>query len=156
MNEGAGRTGRGGRTISDRVLAAAGAVMIAAALYLVVFGGPDDSATPLPIDAPVVELREPQPDGVVAGPVELVFQSSRPLSPQPGGWGADGLHLHASLDGREIMPGTADIRRGDGNLYRWTLPSISPGRHAVSLFWSDASHRPLPETGTSLVPFTIR
>lgn len=130
--------------------------MIVVAVYLLLFGGPGDGAVePSSESPPSVELLRPK-TGDTLQIVELEVRSGAPLAAQPGGWGSGGYHLHAELNGREIMPGPADIRRSSPDTYIWALPALAAGTHRISLFWSDASHLPVEGTATPTTSFVIR
>lgn len=149
------KPGSGGpRTISDRVLGAAGVMMILAAVYLLLFGGPSDEGGAAA--APPIELLAPGPGAVVGSPVVLEMRVGGTLTPQPGGWGSGGFHLHADVDGRELMPGPRDIRRLEGGRHAWTLPPLEPGVRTVALFWSDASHRAITGSRTPGISITVQ
>lgn len=151
MEEGGVGTGGG---LRDRLLGWVGLAMIAAAVYLLFFGGPGDAETASAGPPPTFEVLESSAAASPTEPLQIRFRVDAPLRQQPGGWGSDGYHLHASLDGQEIMPGPADIQRVDGSTYRWTLPRIPPESRSITLFWSDAQHRPV--TGTETRPLRLR
>ena len=148
--------GKDGRTIPDPVLALVAAAMLLLAAYLLFFGGPADDTASAAADAPpaLVLVRPTEGDTVEA--VELEIRSGGPLAPQPGGWGSGGFHVHADLDGREIMPGPTDIRRASATTYLWSLPPIPAGTHRISLFWSDPAHRRVTGTETSPIRIIIQ
>ncbi|CAN5358624.1 hypothetical protein BH23GEM4_BH23GEM4_00340 [soil metagenome] len=130
---------------SDWALGIVGGAMVLLAVVLVVrsllgFGAADASAPAAP---PVITLLAPAAGAVVADPVPLEFRVDADLRPTSGGWGAGGLHLHAEVDGREVMPGGDAIVRLEGGSYRWTLPIGAPGEHNLRLRWAGAGHRPL-------------
>jgi hypothetical protein len=97
---------------------------------------------------PQIELLEPTDGQVVQGAVALVFHTPSELRRSPDGWESDGLHIHASVDGIELMPGADDIRPLGNNRYRWQLRPLPPGERALRLFWSDRLHREI-EAGAS-------
>jgi hypothetical protein len=129
--------------------------MIVGALLLLIFGGPPDegAAAPAP-PAPTLRLVSPADGQTVASPLVLTFESESPLSRQQGGWGTGSYHIHAEIDGREAMPGPADIRRLADGAYAWSLGTVPPGPHRLRLYWSDPAHLPLSEGATALV--TVR
>ena len=125
-----------------------GLAMIAAAVYLLLFGGPGDSDLASTGPPPMLEVLEPSAGASVANPLQIRFRvDDAPFTQQPGGWGSGGYHLHAALDGLEIMPGPTDIQRVDASSYRWTFPPISAGSTSVRLFWSDEGHQPVTRGG---------
>ncbi len=145
-----------GTSLRDRVLGIAGGAMLVAALAVLVAGGPgDDGQAVAGVPSPLV-LISPVDGAAVAGPVELVFTASgADLAPNPTGWGAEGFHVHAELDGVERMPAMADIRRM-GDRYAWTLADPPTGAITVRLLWSDSRHRPVPDGASEAVTVTIQ
>lgn len=103
---------------------------------------------------PELLILEPVGGSALAGRVPLVFQVEADLRRAPAGWSAGSAHLHAAVNGQELMPGATEIEILSRNLYRWTLPALPTGEHTVRLFWSDARHRPI-EDGAS-APLRIR
>lgn len=101
-----------------------------------------------------LSILRPADGAEVTGPVELVFQTDAPLELGPRGWMADDLHLHASLDERDLMPAAADIEPVGTGRFRWLLPAPGPGAHVLRLYWSDLSHRAL-DAGAS-APVTVQ
>lgn len=126
--------------------------MIAAAIGLLLFGGArSDGAV---ADLPALRLVSPVDGDVVQAPLTLTFLSEVPLAPGPSGWGTSGYHLHAMIDGVELMPGPSDVIRGTDGQYRWTIPMAVTGEKSIRLFWSDANH--LPVVGTDQAPISVR
>src|SRR5690606_26113902 len=102
------RSPRAVRTIPDRVLGIAGALMVALAVVLAIVGGSSDGDQPLTAP-PLLALLDPQDGTVVDGPLVVSFDVQAELEQQPGGWGIGGYHIHLQLDGLELMPGPTDI-----------------------------------------------
>lgn len=122
--------------------------MIVAAVFVLVRG----------MFAPAGGLPEPPPALNItsatasAGVVAIRFRVADDFGPQPGGWGSRGYHIHARMDGRELMPGPQDIRRAEGE-YLWTLPStVATDAGSIRLFWSDLDHLAVPGTDTPAEP----
>jgi hypothetical protein len=102
---------------------------------------------------PALRLLEPVDGAVVTLPLELRFHVDAELGVGRGGWGTGPFHLHADVDGFEIMPAAADLAAlGEGE-YRWTVRGVEAGQRTLRLTWSDPSHRVL-EQGASQ-PVTI-
>jgi hypothetical protein len=76
--------------------------------------------------------------------VSLVFRTSATIQPDPSGWAAGEFHLHAAIDGAERMAAPGEIQRLGGNLYRWQLGTLYPGRRSIRLFWATPDHRAAP------------
>jgi hypothetical protein len=53
-----------------------------------------------------------------------------------------GNHLHIDIDGTSLMPMMKDLVPLGKNQYRYVfdLP-VKPGKHVVSVYWSDAQHK---------------
>jgi hypothetical protein len=100
---------------------------------------------------PQIEILDPQHGAVVQGALELVFRTAVELRRGPTGWESRGLHIHAEVDGMELMPGADDIARLDDDRYRWRIRPLNPGVREVRLFWSDHNHREIAEGGSRTV-----
>ncbi|MEX2571460.1 MAG: hypothetical protein WD737_09135 [Gemmatimonadota bacterium] len=129
--------------IEDRLLGAIGGGMMLIAVLLLIFGGAGDTEQAVEGTPPQMRLLSPADGDTVPSPVQLHFESDAPLSVQPGGWGAAGFHIHAEVDGREAMPGPADIRRAADGSYVWSLAAVPAGERALRLLWSDGQHAPV-------------
>lgn len=143
-------------TVQDRVLGAVGGAMIVAAVGLLLFGGSAEDGASGSEPPPRLELVEPMAGDTISAPLRLRFTSEQPIGTQPGGWGVDGYHVHAAIDGREAMPGGADIRRESDGSYVWSIGSVPAGALSLRLFWSDAAHAPVAESGTEPVTVHVR
>lgn len=115
------------------------AVALAAALLHSASGR---SASGAPAQIPALRVLAPAGGDTVRNPVELRFRTDAPLRAGAAGWTADGLHLHLLIDGREVMPAAADIRRNDRD-YAWRLPALAAGPQRLWLTWAGADHRNL-------------
>lgn len=102
-------------------------------------------------DARPLTVLRPADGATVPDSVELIFQTDAPLRNSPMGWMAGSLHLHAVIDGREIMPAAADIREIGTGRYRWTLPPLGEGDHVLRLYWAGLDHRAVPEGASNAV-----
>jgi hypothetical protein len=102
-----------------------------------------------------IELVRPSAGDTVVGNARIEFRTKARLTKAPEGWRAGRLHLHALVDGVELMPGAADITRiGDG-AFVWQLPQLRAGEHEIALRWSAPDHRPVDEGATDIVPFVV-
>ena len=97
------------RTVPDRILGAAGGIMVLLAIYVAFAGGPRDGAAAF-ANAPMLAIVHPSDGSILEGPLVLSFDVQAEMQPQPGGWGIGGYHIHLHLDGIEFMPGPADVR----------------------------------------------
>lgn len=105
---------------------------------------------------PGIVLIEPGAGAVHRGAVPLLFETTQSLRLTPAGWGAGDAHLHAMVDGVELMAGRGDLEEVGPRRYQWTLRRLEPGSHEIRLFWSGADHRPLPDGASAAVVVEIR
>ncbi len=101
----------------------------------------------VPADVPALTLLSPAVDDTVETPVPLRFTAGDRLELGGMGWASGDLHLHAYVDGREIMPAAADIEALQDGTFRWTLP-VEPGTRTIQLRWAGMSHGAI-EAGAS-------
>ncbi len=118
-------------------------------------GGNDRHAAPAN-PAATLTIVEPADSATVAAPLDVTFSTAAPLRLTPMGWQAEHLHLHAIVDGTEIMPGALDIRALGEGRYRWRLKDVGPGSHDIRLVWARADHHAIPEGASADVPFTVK
>lgn len=133
------------RTLPDRLLGAVGGAMVVGALVVLLFGGEGDTGAGAPqlAAAPQLLLVEPGTSDTIAADAPLVFRSARELRLAPAGWGVDSLHVHASINGRDVMPAGPDITRGADGTYVWRLRRLPDGPVRLRLYWSGPDHRPI-------------
>jgi hypothetical protein len=106
---------------------------------------------------PALTIVEPAAGAVIDRPIELVFDVDHGrLRVGPGGWGVGTIHVHAWIDGRELMPAAADIEPIGEARYRWTIAHAEPGERALHIGWSDLYHQPIAEGMSATVRVTIR
>jgi hypothetical protein len=105
--------------------------------------------------APQLAIVAPRRGDTIPTPAAVTFTSARPIELQPTGWGYDNLHLHADVNGVEIMPAAADITPQDST-YVWTFPDVRPGQFAVRLGWADEQHRPITAGASNIVTGIVR
>lgn len=106
-------------------------------------------------DAPPVVLLSPTTGDTVASPIRLRFTAGDRLGLGPMGWASDDLHLHAYVDGREIMPAAADIAAADDGTFSWTLP-LEPGVRRIQLQWAGMDHGAVTSGRSSEVTVLVR
>ncbi len=119
-------------------------------------GGHQQQATPAAAAPAGLTILEPTDSATVAAPPEITFSTTAPLRLTPMGWQADRLHLHALVDGAELMPGALDISALGEGRYRWRLNNVGPGAHDVRLVWARPDHKSIPEGASADVPFTVK
>jgi hypothetical protein len=148
---------RPGRTLPDALLGVVGGAMVLGALIVLVLGGERDTGSRSTItEAPQLTIVEPADGQILAGRLQVVFTVTEPLRAGPAGWGVDSLHIHASVNGREFMPASADVQRVDASHFRWVLPRVAPGPVRLRLYWSGPDHRPLAAGASETIGVTIQ
>jgi hypothetical protein len=111
--------------------------------------------TDLSSGVPSLVLIEPQAGDTVDSPVVLRFTAGNDLALGGMGWASNDLHLHAYVDGTEIMPAAADIRdAGDGTFF-WTLP-VESGSRTVQLRWAGMDHGDLDVGASRAIEVVVR
>ena len=76
---------------------------------------------------------------------------------RPDGSNAAGTrHVHARVGATELMPGPVDVQQVSGSTYRWTLPRLPSGPATLRLYWSDASHKPIPGAESDSLSIVVR
>jgi len=112
--------------------------------------------SPVAAAAAPLTVLEPKDSAQVDAPLEVTFSTTAPLHLTPMGWQAGSLHLHALVDGAQVMPGALDIHAlGDGR-FRWKLKAVGPGPHDIRLVWARPDHHAIPEGASGDVPFTVK
>lgn len=135
------------------VIGALGVIMIAAGVLI----GAVRALRPAPdtVEAPSLVVIAPGAGDTVTAPIELRFTAGNDLALGPMGWASGALHLHAWVDGREVMPAAADIRdTGDGT-FVWTLP-LEPGSRTVQLRWAGMDHGDIEAGASRAVGVVVR
>lgn len=141
-------------TVSDRVFGAVAAVALLAALWFALAGGEEDDGARPVAPPPPITVVEPRDGAEVAPPVAVVFDPGSRMRRDASGWVAAGrYHLHAMIDGVELMAAPHEIQPLEGTRYRWVLP-LAPGEHRLRLQWSGPDHRTLAEGGSP--PLVVR
>ena len=109
------------------------------------------------VDAPrQIVLLEPDSAATFDGEVPLVFETSQALHFMRDGWMAGRAHLHAYIDGVELMPDRDDLEEIGERRYRWVITGLAPGPHEIRLVWSGPDHRPLAAGGSRPVLIEVR
>jgi hypothetical protein len=144
------------RGFSDRLLGFIGGGLLLLALVVAINSlvrGSSPEAQPSPAH-PLV-LVEQQDDQSVSNPVELIFTTDAPLTQTPMGWGAESLHLHAAVNGQDVMPAGPEITSLGSERYRWMLRLPGPGNYTLRLFWSGPDHAPLAEGASEAIRIRV-
>jgi hypothetical protein len=105
---------------------------------------------------PALSVITPTTGMAVDSPLLLRFTTGHHLDLRASGWGHDNYHLHAVVNGVEIMPAAADIVAADSLEYDWTLAGIPKGAAAIHLAWADHAHRPLRQGASDTVRVILR
>ncbi|HET7462449.1 MAG TPA: hypothetical protein VFJ82_14445 [Longimicrobium sp.] len=139
--------------VADRVYGTVAVVAIVLALYFLVRG--DESDTTAVDRAPRLTVEDPRPGAELSQPVVVTFDARTELRPD-GSNPAATRHVHLRIGATELMPGPTDVHAVSGTTYRWTLPRLPSGPASLRLYWSDASHRPIPGAQSDSVAVVIR
>lgn len=150
-NDGAAQKPR--TSTMDRIYGAVAAVAIVLAVFFLVRGGASD--TTVADRAPRLTVEDPRPGATLDQPVVITFDARTEL--RPDGSAAGGTrHVHARIGATELMPGPVDVLPVSGTTYRWTLPRLPSGPASLRLYWSDATHRPIPGAQSDSVAIVVR
>ncbi len=87
----------------------------------------------------------------VTNPITVRFVTSASLTLSDQGWTAGDLHPHVLVDANMVMPVGSDIAPISRDTFSLRLPHLTPGTHAVRIFWADGSHRPLGDTAATFL-----
>lgn len=107
------------------------------------------------VAVPQLSILSPGEGAAVDSPLVVRFTSNQPLVLNPTGWGYRTLHLHAWVNGVQLMPAAADVVQSDSATYEWTL-ALGRGPQALSLAWADQAHRPLTAGGSDTIRVELR
>lgn len=140
--------------MKDSLIGVAGAALIVMAIAVLLFGRSAEAPDPESIEVPQLTLFEPLDGADVDGPLSLVFAPGARISPGPTGWEVGPLHLHALLNGQELMPGRTDIRMLDDGRYRWDLPRLEAGEYEIRIVWALDDHGSIERGAAD--PVTVR
>lgn len=119
--------------------------------------GLDRTSDPFSLQAaPPVTIIEPADGDAVGSSITLVFETPARLQLYPSGWAAGRLHLHAIVDGIEIMPAAVDIEAVGRNRFTWKLPAQRPGPRTIRLEWATPDHQPVEAGGSSEIQVYVQ
>ena len=104
---------------------------------------------------PAIRIVAPVAGAQVGPDLAVEFETDADLENMTMGAKSIGVHLHVDVDGTSLMPTMADLKRLGKNRYRYAyhLP-VAPGKHTVSVYWSDAQHKTIEST-VSKVSVTV-
>ncbi len=119
-------------------------------------GNHEQGPAPAPTAPAQITIVDPTDSAQVSAPLEITFTTTAPLRLTPMGWQAGQLHLHAVIDGAEIMPGALDIRALGDARFRWRLKDVAAGTHDVRLVWARPDHRAIPEGASGDVTVEVK
>lgn len=134
------------------LLLIAGAILLAIGLWT---GGDGDRAA-RPAGPAALSIIQPADSAEVPSPLDITFSTDAPLRLTPAGWQADRYHLHALLDGGQVMPGALDIRALGDHRFHWRIRAVQPGAHTLRLVWARPDHRSIPEGASDEVAFQLK
>ncbi len=111
---------------------------------------PPQSASSAAVDAkalPRIKIVAPAEGAKVKPSVAVEFETTADLSKMTMGGHDVGIHLHVDIDGTSLMPSASQLSKVGAQRYRFVfdLPA-APGKHVISVYWSDARHRTIEST----------
>jgi hypothetical protein len=79
--------------------------------------------------------------------IAVEFETAADLSKMTMAAHGVSTHLHVDIDGTSLMPSMSQLTRVGKQRYRYVfdLP-VGPGKHVISVYWSDARHRTIQST----------
>jgi hypothetical protein len=100
-----------------------------------------------PRPLPSLTIISPMEGAQVDPSIAVVFETAGDLATMTMGAKQMGIHLHLDIDGTSLMPMMKDLVALGKNQYRYVfdLP-VKPGKHVVSVYWSDAQHKTIEST----------
>lgn len=90
----------------------------------------------------------------ITNPVTIRFVTNASLTLGDQGWTAANLHPHVLVDANLVMPMGSDIAPISHDTFSLRLAYLTPGAHAVRIFWADGSHRPVGDTAATVLNVT--
>ena len=135
------------------VLFVVGAILLVIGLWA--GGGGGSKARPAAGPDTLV-IVAPSDSATVSAPLTVTFSTRAALHAGPMGWQAGTFHLHALVDGVDVMPGTLDVQLAGTGQFRWTLKNVAPGPHTLRLVWARQDHRSIPEGASQEISLTLQ
>ena len=139
--------------MSPRAPAIAG-FLIAGALLLAISFFADRHPRSRTPELPSIRILAPRSGEDVINPVTVRFTTPAPLRLSTNGWTAGDLHLHAMIDGVELMSSAVAIQM-QRDTFTWQLPPLETGAHRIYLTWAARQHANLAGT-TDTITVTVR
>jgi hypothetical protein len=108
---------------------------------------PAKKSTVAPSPLPTLAIVSPVEGAQVDPTIAVVFETAGDLAKMTMDAKEVGIHLHIDIDGTSLMPMMSDLVPLGKNQYRYVfdLP-VKPGKHVVSVYWSDAQHKTIEST----------
>lgn len=108
---------------------------------------PVKKSTVAPRPLPTITIVSPVEGAQVDPTIAVVFETAGDLAKMTMDAKKVGNHLHIDIDGTSLMPMMKDLVPLGKNQYRYVfdLP-VKPGKHVVSVYWSDAQHKTIEST----------
>jgi len=106
--------------------------------------------------APPITILEPADGDTVGTDITLVFETPAPLRLTPSGWLAGRLHVHANVNGVELMPAAADMEEVGKNRFAWRLLPQRPGPATIRMEWATPDHRAVEAGGSPEIRVFVR
>ncbi len=135
------------------VIGALGILMIAAGVLIGAVRAL--RSAPVTAEAPSLVVIAPAAGDTVTAPVALRFTAGNELELGPMGWASGALHLHAWVDGTEVMPAAADIHDAGDGTFVWTLP-LEPGNRILQLRWAGMDHGDIEAGASRAIGVVVR
>lgn len=96
---------------------------------------------------PALNIISPKEGARVDPAIAVVFETPADLAEMTMSAKQIGVHLHVAIDDTSLMPVMEDLARLGRNRYRYVFDMpVEPGKHVVSVYWSDAQHKTIEST----------
>ncbi len=135
------------------VLFVVGAILLIIGLWTGGGGGQRAHSVAQPDSLVIVA---PTDSATLPAPLAITFATRAALRAGPMGWQAGAYHLHALLDGQDLMPGVQDVRAAGAGQFRWTMKNVPAGAHTIRLVWARPDHRSIPEGASQEISITVQ
>lgn len=96
---------------------------------------------------PAIRIVAPVAGAQVGPDLAVEFETGADLENMTMGAKPIGVHLHVDIDGTSLMPAMVDLKRSGKSRYRYAFDMpVAPGKHTLSVYWSDAQHKTIEST----------